>query len=384
MNSQDVLPQTHERNFNMRRWYQKGSLQKRKHRRFKIWAALWWQDGHRRYRTLGRCSAMSQGEARLLLDAIMQPLNRAAQQRVETPRYTLRDFVTSKYLPFCQRKWKESTAGTTKQRIEHNLVKDLGDFELGSLGREQLQEFLEKKVAHGLSASVVSHLRWDLRAIFQLAVEDGVVERNPATSLITPSNAKRSVKRVMNREDVVRFLATVELRERLIVKLAIFAGMRPGEIFGLKWRHVKDDSAVIEQRLYRGKINTPKTHRSIRVAAFTPTIVSEMQEWKTLCPSSQPDAWVFPSERLVTPLDKANWWRRDMEPKLKPIGLQWATFQVMRRTHASLSRRAGIDPKVVADQLGHGLGVNLDVYTKSDLQQRSEAVKKLESEVMAA
>jgi len=33
-------------------------------------------------------------------------------------------------------------------------------------------------------------------------------------------------------------------------------------------------------------------------------------------------------------------------------------------THASLSRQAGIDPKLVADQLGHGLGVNLDVYTR--------------------
>ncbi len=73
-----------------------------------------------------------------------------------------------------------------------------------------------------------------------------------------------------------------------------------------------------------------------------------------------------------------------MEPKLKAVGLEWATFQVMRRTHASLSRRAGIDPKVVADQLGHGLGVSLDVYTKSDLQQLSAAVGKLEAEVLAA
>lgn len=81
---------------------------------------------------------------------------------------------------------------------------------------------------------------------------------------------------------------------------------------------------------------------------------------------------------------KDNWWHRHMEPKLKTVGLQWANFQVMRRTHASLSRKAGIDPKVVADQLGHGLGVSLDVYTKSDLRQRSEAVGKLESEVLAA
>src|SRR5262249_50831465 len=45
------------------------------------------------------------------------------------------------------------------------------------------------------------------------------------------------------------------------------------------------------------------------------------------------------------------------------IQLEWATFQIMRRTHASLSRQAGIDPKLVADQLGHGLGVSLEVYT---------------------
>ena len=96
-----------------------------------MWVALWWEKGHRRYRTLGRCSAISQGEARLLLDAIMQPLNRAAQERPTKPQYSLREFVVSKYLPFCQRKWKESTAGTTKQRIDHHLVKDLGDLELG-------------------------------------------------------------------------------------------------------------------------------------------------------------------------------------------------------------------------------------------------------------
>ena len=50
----------------------------------------------------------------------------------------------------------------------------------------------------------------------------------------------------------------------------------------------------------------------------------------------------------------------------------------MRRTHASLFRKAGIDPKLVADQLGHGLEVNLDVYTISDLGQRLESVNLLE------
>ena len=62
---------------------------------------------------------------------------------------------------------------------------------------------------------------------------------------------------------------------------------------------------------------------------------------------------------------------------------RWGTFQVMRRTHASLSRKAGIDPKLVADQLGHGLGVNLDVYTIAGLDQRLAAVNILEQSMVS-
>ena len=54
----------------------------------------------------------------------------------------------------------------------------------------------------------------------------------------------------------------------------------------------------------------------------------------------------------------------------------------MRPTHASLCRQAGIDPKLVAEQLGHGLGVNLDVYTVAGLGQRQQAVQTLEATIV--
>jgi hypothetical protein len=38
------------------------------------------------------------------------------------------------------------------------------------------------------------------------------------------------------------------------------------------------------------------------------------------------------------------------------------------------TKKAGVDPKLVADQLGYGLGVNLDVYTIAGLDERLEAV----------
>src|SRR5436309_2335410 len=57
-------------------------------------------------------------------------------------------------------------------------------------------------------------------------------------------------------------------------------------------------------------------------------------------------------------------------------------LRAMRRTHASLCRQAGIDPKLVADQLGHGLGVNLDFYTVAGLHQRQQAVQTLEATIV--
>ncbi len=68
-----------------------------------------------------------------------------------------------------------------------------------------------------------------------------------------------------------------------------------------------------------------------------------------------------------------------MQPKLEKVGLEWANFQVMRRTHSSLMRELDVDPKVVADQLGHTLDVNLNVYTETALNIRKEAVETFES-----
>lgn len=54
-------------------------------------------------------------------------------------------------------------------------------------------------------------------------------------------------------------------------------------------------------------------------------------------------------------------------------------FQVMRRTHASIMKELGVDPKWVADQLGHSLDVSQNVYTQVSVEQRLEAVQQLES-----
>ncbi len=154
-------------------------------------------------------------------------------------------------------------------------------------------------------------------------------------------------------------------RERLIARLAVIAGMRPGEIFGFDLGTVdRDICGHPATGLSRNVIDTPKTNQSVRQAALSEGLLREIEVWREFSAETRADAWVFPSERM-TPLSKDNCWRRSMQPKLAKVGLGWANFLVMRRTHATLMKALGVDGKLVADQLGHSLDV-----TKTSIRSR--------------
>ena len=183
----------------------------------------------------------------------------------------------------------------------------------------------------------------------------------------------------MTIEEVRKLFAVLETREQLIARLAVLAGMRPGEIFALKWRRLEAEYADVQQRVYRGDIDSPKSSYSVRWAALSDGLRSAIAEWRSAALDTDPDAWVFPSEKLITPIRKDNCWRRHFLPGLKTVGLGWVNFQVMRKTHSCLLKELDVDPQVRAEQMGHTVDVNENVYTRTSLERRREAVNKLES-----
>jgi integrase len=266
---------------------------------------------------------------------------------------------------------------TTTERFETHLIPVFEEFELGDLTRNRLQEFLDAKARSGLSRSVVSHLRWDLNAIFKMAGEDTIIQGNPAGSLVTPKGAKTPAKRTMSKEDVRLALSALDLRERTVFLLAVLVGMRPGEIFALRWGRTNSEMVEVAERVYRGLPDDPKTERGKRQAALPPDLAADIDRWREISVDTSPQGLVFPSER-GTFLSRDNFLRRNIQKNLEKVGLGWVNFQVLRRTQASLGHKEGLDPKVSADQRGHAIGVAIDTYTESDLESRREAVTKLE------
>jgi hypothetical protein len=157
----------------------------------------------------------------------LTPLNERAGQRQALPT-NFRAYVSNVYLPQRRKKWKDSIDQTTTERIGTHLIPAFESFELSDLTRDRLQKVLDDR-ARSLSQSVVSHLRWDLNAIFKMAAEDTIIQGNPAGSLVTPKEAKTWAKRTMTKEQVRLALSVLDLRERIIFLLRFWLGCGRGK-----------------------------------------------------------------------------------------------------------------------------------------------------------
>jgi len=345
--------------------YGSGGVRKQRGKWIRYWRG---QDGKQVSEVRGLASEMTKGDARDAVAEIVKRLKKETNPKVFGP------FVEGPYFDLYTGKWKASTAENNEQRIRTHLLKAFRKRDMASIRRDELQELLDAK-SKTHSFRVVDHLRWDAKQIFDMAIAEGL-RLNPAALLYTPKATRRPKHSVMTVDQVGAPLAALPNRERLIAKLAILAGMRPGEIFGLTWGRLAEASAEVTQPVYRNKVDTPKTHHSVRKAALGEGLLSDIQEWGTRT-GRDAAAFVFPSER-GTALSKDNVWRRNMQPALAKVGLAFANFQVMRRTHASLMRQMKEDPHAVAAQLGHTVGVRLNVYSQSPVEGRREMINRLE------
>jgi integrase len=134
----------------------------------------------------------------------------------------------------------------------------------------------------------------DLKQVFDMAVAEGFLLRNPAQLLFTPRQCPRAAARVMTIEEVRTVFGVLDVREQRIARLAIVAGTRPGEIFALTWQRLEAQYADIIQRIYRGDVDPEKyvlrpSGRPFRWPAYCYRGVALFRS------RPGPRAWVFPS-----------------------------------------------------------------------------------------
>ena len=176
---------------------------------------------------------------------------------------------------------------------------------------------------------------------------------NIAEGLKTPRTARRSDRSRLRRvklAEYVRAWAVLDERERIAYDLVTFCGLRESEVYGLKNGDLFPQGAIRVQRSwYRGDINPTKTNE-IREVGIGSEILERLTAWIATLPDRGSEAWVFPSERIVTPFRPDNVLRRCIYPRLEPLGLDGKGGVVKT---AALSHGAGkLDRPVAPDPGG--------------------------------
>jgi integrase len=235
---------------------------------------------------------------------------------------------------------------------------------------EHLRDVLRKQATAGLSYGPVSQIRCALGDMIKMMVAEGYLATNIAEGLKTPRSARRTDRTSLRRVSLAQYLqvwTALDERERLAFDLVTFCGLRGSEVYGLKNGDLFQQGAIrVERSWYRGSINPTKTNE-VRNVGLDAEIFERLMAWIETLPDRTSSGWLFPSERIVRPLLPDNVLRRSVYTRLEPLGLDWITFAVLRRSHSTLHKERGTDPKIIADEQGHGLGVHLADYVDSSL-----------------
>lgn len=285
----------------------------------------------------------------------------------------LRWFVENKFLPLKEGAWKASTAGTNKGIIEKQILNPLGDKKLAELDRTQLQMHLNGLAEREYSYSTIQHTASFLRAILDEAVELDYLLKNPARKLQIPHVKKEKIlgwgdqffpqgKAWLTVEQLRTVLGRLEGRNRLIVMLASLMAMRPGEVFGLQWGDYDGQNIHIMRRVYRGKLDAPKTEASNATLPVPRLVKEALDKWKEECGKPWASAFIFESKN-GTPMHKDNWVRRALEPAIALDGFYKVNFQVFRRTWTTHAPSNGAGLKEMETVLRHSASKNFTVGT---------------------
>ena len=159
--------------------------------------------------------------------------------------------------------------------LNAHLYPAWGDKRLDEITTRGIQEFLNSK--KDKARKTIQDMIMLLRVIMESALRDQLIDVNPASDrrLVNPSNRKtvREALPVEDVQDIIANLGKLETMDQRYMALAIFTGMRRGEIIGLRWEDVDLSANVLQVRRNvtfpkgdnRPCIGTPKTERPAKL-----------------------------------------------------------------------------------------------------------------------
>jgi integrase len=242
----------------------------------------------------------------------------------------------------------------------------LGMAKLGELRTQTIQRFSDELIKKGVGVATVRRILVVLGAMFRFAEEQEMVNRNPVRSVRKPrSNGRQHEIVALSPAQVEALRSELRLhRDRTIVSMLCYVGLRPGELLHLRWRGLNEDRLYVRGSISNGVEKTTKTGKTRTVKLLSP-VVQDLREWTIACGRPGDSELIFPMQdgRAWTAAKYRNWSDRIFEPAVQRAGLPKIRVYDCRHACASLWLAAGRNPVAIAEQLGNSPGTLLSAYS---------------------
>lgn len=297
-------------------------------------------------------------------------------------------------------RWLEdSVRDSVKQRTFENyayvvrlhLAPTLGHLKLKALSPAHVQGLYRSKLNSGLSRRTVQLIHTTLHKALKQAVRWGLVPRNVTEAVTSPRPTKKEIHPLTPKEARTLLDAAEGERFEALYVLAITAGLRRGELLGLRWTNVDLERGYVQvrQQLIRTKggltFTSPKggKSRSVRLTTSAVTALEshrkrQLEEKLRLAGLWNENGLVF-TTAIGTPMDGDNLVKRSFKPLMGRTRLPQIRFHDLRHTFATLLLSRGTHPKVVQEMLGHAdISQTIDTYSHVLPDMQEGAVSEME------
>lgn len=306
-------------------------------------------------------------EAREKLTALQRDLDRGV--RVPAENWTVERYLTH----WLETVVKPHKAPKTHQGYElvvrRHIVPVLGRKRLRSLSVPDVRNLVDRLRDQGMGTRGIQQTHAVLRNALQSAMRDELVMRNVA-KLVQVKTPRYEVGRGLTVKQARTLLQqTKSDRLHALYVLAIYLGLRRGEVLALRWSNVDLDQEFLQvthtlQRVDGElRFQPPKTRTSRRTVPLPKPCVDALKAHK----AAQAE------ERLAV---GPKWCDEDMVRTV--LGEPAPRFHDMRHTCVSLLLAEGAPPHVVQQIVGHSaIDVTMTIYAHASLDEKRTALSRL-------
>jgi len=260
----------------------------------------------------------------------------------------------------------ETTKRRRNQILRLHVLPELGQMPIRSIKTSHLRTLVASWQRKGLAPYTIRNHIANIRPIFKLAMNDGLIAKDPCQGLELDRPSGRNPV-VLDVEQCQVLLKAVPDHYRPMFYTLLATGLRIGELFNL---NVGD----IDFRARTLTVRASKTAKGVREIDLSENDLKVLKEQiSSLFDTNDPESVLFQSPNGKT-LHYRNVAVRVLKTVIKETGLPRFTFHDLRRTHATMLVAAGIDPKVVQQRMGHeSIETTLKYYAQATKEHRQRA-----------